>query len=194
MLYFVASLKPTRPRSLRFQIENAFLDGWLKTVLDVAKTNYKLAAEIAMTRTLVKGYSDTHERGRARYDTLMRLLPQISAMADPAGTLAKLRKAANSDDTGKALDAAIRELVPLAHAAEYLRHRRSSLDLEPRVGLQQPPHLDQRHRGIMRAEHLAIDRGEFLAGRDVFVHVEHIPRHARDVLRTRAAFGQHRAD
>jgi indolepyruvate ferredoxin oxidoreductase beta subunit len=118
MLYFVASLKSTRPRSLRFQAEQAFLNGWLKTILDVAKTNYKLAAEIAMTRTLVKGYSDTHERGRARYETLMRMLPQISEAADPAGTLAKLRKAANSDDTGKALDAAIRELRPLAQAAE----------------------------------------------------------------------------
>jgi indolepyruvate ferredoxin oxidoreductase beta subunit len=118
MLYFVASLKSTRPRSLRFQVENAFLNDWLKTILDVAKTNYKLAAEIAMTRTLVKGYSDTHERGRARYDTLMRLLPQISEAADPAGTLAKLRKAANADDTGKALDAAIKELRPLAQAAE----------------------------------------------------------------------------
>ena len=39
-------------------------------------------------------------------------------MADPAGTLAKLRKAANADDTGKALDAAIKELRPLAQAAE----------------------------------------------------------------------------
>ena len=118
MLYLVASLKSTRPRSLRFQVEQAFLNGWLTTILDVAKTNYKLAAEIAMTRTLVKGYSDTHERGRARYETLMRMLPQISEAADPAGTLAKLRKAANSDDTGKALDAAIRELRPLAQAAE----------------------------------------------------------------------------
>lgn len=118
MLYFVASLKPTRPRSLRFQVENAFLADWLKTILNVAPTNYKLAAEIAMTRTLVKGYSDTHERGRARYDTLMRLLPEIMDMADPAGTLAKLRKAANADDTGKALDTAIKELRPLAQAAE----------------------------------------------------------------------------
>ena len=118
MLYFVASLKPTRPRSLRFQVENAFLNDWLKTILNVAKTNYKLATEIAMTRTLVKGYSDTHERGRAHYDTLMRLLPQIMDTADPADTLAKLRKAANADDTGKALDTAIKELRPLAQAAE----------------------------------------------------------------------------
>jgi indolepyruvate ferredoxin oxidoreductase beta subunit len=77
-LYFVASLKPTRRRSLRFQNEHAFLDAWLRKILDVAQTSYALATEIALTRTLVKGYSDTHERGRERYDTLMQLLPRIA--------------------------------------------------------------------------------------------------------------------
>jgi len=118
MLYFVASLKPTRRRSLRFQHEQAFLKDWLKTVLDTAASNYALAAEVAQTRTLVKGYSDTHERGRERYATLMQLLPRIAEMPDAAATLAKLRKAALADDTGKALDAAIREMRPLAQAAE----------------------------------------------------------------------------
>ena len=117
-LYFVASLKPTRRRSLRFQNEHAFLDGWLKTILDVAQTNYALATEIALTRTLVKGYSDTHERGRERYDTLMQLLPRIMEAPDAAATLAKLRKAALADDTGAALNAAIKDIRPLQQAAE----------------------------------------------------------------------------
>ncbi len=117
-LYFVASLKPTRRRSLRFQNEHAFLDGWLKTILDIAPSNYALAAEIALTRTLVKGYSDTHERGRERYDTLMQLLPRITEMPDAAATLAKLRKAALADDTGAALNAAIKDIRPLQQAAE----------------------------------------------------------------------------
>ena len=85
MLYVLAALKPTRRRSLRFQHEQAFLNDWLKTILDVAPDNYALAAEIAMTRTLVKGYSDTHERGRQRYDTLMQLLPRIMETARPGG-------------------------------------------------------------------------------------------------------------
>ena len=117
-LYFVASLKPTRRRSLRFRNEHAFLDGWLKTILDVAQTNYALATEIALTRTLVKGYSDTHERGRQRYDTLMQLLPRIMEAPDAAATLAKLRKAALADDTGAALNAAIKDIRPLQQAAE----------------------------------------------------------------------------
>jgi indolepyruvate ferredoxin oxidoreductase beta subunit len=117
-LYFIASLKPTRWRSLRFQNEQAFLREWLATIQNVAATNYALATEIATTRTLVKGYSDTHERGRQRYDMLMQMLPQIMETANPAATLAGLRKAALADDTGAALNIAIKDLRPLPQAAE----------------------------------------------------------------------------
>jgi indolepyruvate ferredoxin oxidoreductase, beta subunit len=117
-LYLVAALKPTRRRSLRFSVEHKFLNEWLRTIETVAASNYALATEIATTRTLVKGYSDTHERGKARYDMLMQMLPQIMETPDPAATLARLRKAALSDDTGAALTAAIKEMRPISQAAE----------------------------------------------------------------------------
>jgi indolepyruvate ferredoxin oxidoreductase beta subunit len=117
-LYFVAALKPTRRRSLRFANEQKFLSEWLQTITTVAATNIALATEIATTRTLVKGYSDTHERGHARYATLMQMLPQIMETPDPAATLARLRKAALTDDTGAALDAALKDLRPISLAAE----------------------------------------------------------------------------
>jgi len=118
LMYAVAALKPTRRRSLRYANEQKFLSEWLATILNVAATNVALATEIATTRTLVKGYSDTHERGKRNYDTLMRMLPQVMETANPAATLAALRKAALADDTGTALNAAIRELRPLPQAAE----------------------------------------------------------------------------
>ncbi len=118
MLYMVAALKPTRRRSLRFANEQTFLKDWLSRIVAIASANYPLAVEIALTRTLVKGYSDTHERGRARYDTLMQMLPQIAMAPDPAAAMAKLRKAALADDTGEALTAALRALQPLQQAAE----------------------------------------------------------------------------
>ena len=105
LMYAVAALKPTRRRSLRYANEQKFLPEWLATIADVAATNVALATEIATTRTLVKGYSDTHERGKRNYDTLMRMLPQIMETPDPAATLAALRKAALADDTGAALNA-----------------------------------------------------------------------------------------
>ena len=107
-----------RRRSLRFANEQAFLRDWLRTIETVAATNSALATEIATTRTLVKGYSDTHERGRERYDALMHLLPRLMELPDPAAVLAKLRKAALADDTGSALSAAIKDIRPLAQAAE----------------------------------------------------------------------------
>jgi hypothetical protein len=48
----------------------------------------------------------------------MRMLPQIMETADPAATLARLRKATLADDTGGALAEARKELRPLAQAAE----------------------------------------------------------------------------
>ncbi len=107
LLYLVAAFKPLRPRSLRYQAEQAHLDQWLGVVQRLAATHYDLAVEAAAARNLVKGYGDTNERGRARFDTLMALLPALSQHSDGAAQLAALRKAANADDTGAALDAAI---------------------------------------------------------------------------------------
>ena len=52
------------------------------------------------------------------YDMLMRMLPQIMETANAAATLAGLRKAALADDTGAALNIAIKDLRPLSQAAE----------------------------------------------------------------------------
>jgi indolepyruvate ferredoxin oxidoreductase beta subunit len=110
LLYLVASFKPLRPRSLRYEVETLALEDWLAMITRYAATNYDLAIEIAAARNLVKGYGDTHERGRARFDTLMGLLPALAQRHDGASILARLRKAANADDTGVALDAAIKSL------------------------------------------------------------------------------------
>ena len=107
MLYLVASLKPLRPRSLRYVAEQAHLEHWLATILHVAESNLDLAVEVAAARNLMKGYGETHERGRARFDRLTAMLPMLAQRSDGAAQLAALRKAANADDTGAALDAAI---------------------------------------------------------------------------------------
>jgi indolepyruvate ferredoxin oxidoreductase beta subunit len=110
LLYLVASFKPLRPRSLRYGIEQQHLEDWLATVQRLAATHYELAIEVSAARNLVKGYGDTHERGRARFTTLMELLPTLVQRADGAAQLAALRKAANADDTGAALDAAVTKM------------------------------------------------------------------------------------
>jgi indolepyruvate ferredoxin oxidoreductase beta subunit len=107
LLYALAALKPLRPASLRFGIEQRDLDDWLAVVLRTAAASYGLAVEVAAARGLVKGYGDTHAHGRERFDRLMRLVPALAARADGAEQLARLRKAANADESGAALAAAI---------------------------------------------------------------------------------------
>jgi indolepyruvate ferredoxin oxidoreductase beta subunit len=110
LLYTVAAFKPLRPRSLRYGVEQKHLEEWLRIVQRTAATHYDLAVEVAAARNLVKGYGDTHERGRARFETLMALLPALSQRPDGAAQLASLRKAANADDTGAALNAAVEKM------------------------------------------------------------------------------------
>ena len=118
LLYLVASLKPWRPRSLRFAAEQAAIDQWLAVVRDAATTDVALAAEVAEARNLVRGYGDTHERGRARFDTLMAVLPQVTGLPDAAARFAALRKAAQADESGAELARAIGVLPKLSQAAE----------------------------------------------------------------------------
>jgi indolepyruvate ferredoxin oxidoreductase beta subunit len=118
LLYLIARMKPLRPGSLRYKTEQALLERWLEQVRRIAERDYALGVEVAECRNLVKGYGDTHERGRARFDTLMDMLPLIQAQPDPAATLRALRKAALADENGSALDAAIKHIPALPMAAE----------------------------------------------------------------------------
>jgi indolepyruvate ferredoxin oxidoreductase beta subunit len=111
MLYAVAAMKPLRERSLRFADEQAHLDAWLAQVLDNAATDYDLAVELAECLNLVKGYGDTHARGRASHAAILRTLPALSGRPDAASIVAGLRQAALADDTGASLAAALDRLA-----------------------------------------------------------------------------------
>ncbi len=61
-------------------------------------------------RSLVKGYGDTHERGRAKFDRLAALVPRLRGQDNSGTRLAGLIKAALADEGGEALDKAIADL------------------------------------------------------------------------------------
>jgi indolepyruvate ferredoxin oxidoreductase beta subunit len=117
LLYAVSLLKPLRRGSLRFAAEQAALANWLDLLVETAGSDPALALEIARMRGLVKGYGDTHARGRASFDRLVALLPRLRARGDGAATLAGLIKAALADEDGRALEAAIAGLATAAGAA-----------------------------------------------------------------------------
>jgi indolepyruvate ferredoxin oxidoreductase beta subunit len=109
LLYCVASLKPFRRGSLRHDREMRFLTEWLETVRSTAGTDISLAIGLAHLRNLVKGYGDTYERGRLKYQAICSSLsknPGPSAAAD----LRALVAAAGRDEDGMALRAEIDKL------------------------------------------------------------------------------------
>lgn len=110
LMYAVASLKPRRPASLRFAREQASLMAWLAQIAETAPRDYALASEIAECRNLVKGYGDTHERGTAKYERILGLLPALSGHTDPARHVALLRKAALAEESPDHLEATIARL------------------------------------------------------------------------------------
>ena len=110
MVRSLAWLKPWRPRSFRYHVEQLHIDAWLARIREAAQRDTGLALEIAECATLVKGYSDTHRRGMANFLALMDALvdnPPTSDAREQAVAIAKARKAALADPEGKALSGAL---------------------------------------------------------------------------------------
>jgi indolepyruvate ferredoxin oxidoreductase, beta subunit len=106
----LAGLRRWRRGSLRYGKEHEQIALWLAQTLVLAKENYPLALEFAECPRVVKGYGDTHLRGRKNFDLLVATLPKLRAMKDSPIYLRKLREAALADDTSQKLAEALREL------------------------------------------------------------------------------------
>jgi indolepyruvate ferredoxin oxidoreductase, beta subunit len=102
MLYGVAALRPWRRGSLRYQHENAAIEAWLVRVHQAAAVNAPLALELAHCQRLVKGYSDTLERGKRNFDTVMAAAARVDS-SRAAGVVKQLRDAALADEHGHQL-------------------------------------------------------------------------------------------
>jgi indolepyruvate ferredoxin oxidoreductase beta subunit len=66
-LRLLAGLRPWRPRSFRYQEEQARIEDWLDSVTGAAALDTGLAREIVECARLIKGYGDTFKRGLANY-------------------------------------------------------------------------------------------------------------------------------
>jgi indolepyruvate ferredoxin oxidoreductase beta subunit len=135
LLYTLAKLKPLRRRSLRFATEQAVLANWLNLVAATARADYPLALQIARMRSLVKGYGETHERGQAKFDKLVVVVPRLLGRSNSGATLEGLIKAALADEDGQALDKAIAELgFATSDRAANSAHSRESGNLGQGLG------------------------------------------------------------
>ena len=100
LLYGVAALRGTRPKSLRYQREHAEMCNWLAHIQQHAGSHYEMALEIAECQRLVKGYGDTHARGMRNFKLIEGLLPKLLANDDGVSRMRQLREAALKDEEG----------------------------------------------------------------------------------------------
>lgn len=107
-LYAVSSLRRWRRKSLRFQKEQQRINDWLAHLPSLARENYALALEFAACPRMVKGYGDTHLRGKQSFDAVINAVPKLRRMENAAAMLKNLREAALADDTGEKLAEALR--------------------------------------------------------------------------------------
>ena len=111
LLYLVAGLRFSRRSTWRYKAETAAMEKWLATILDCAAADYDLAVEVAECQRLVKGYGDTHERGKANFDRIMDTLEILRDQPDAAAKVRELRDAALADERGETLGATLRKVA-----------------------------------------------------------------------------------
>jgi indolepyruvate ferredoxin oxidoreductase beta subunit len=112
LLHFVAGLRRWRRGTLRYRVEQERIGAWLESIKSLAAKpgGYDAAVELAECQRLVKGYSDTHERGLKNYNSVVGAVQRLADRPDLAATIKRLRTAALADEEGKQLRAALSEL------------------------------------------------------------------------------------
>jgi len=123
----LAALRRWRPRSLRFAEEQAAIEAWLARITaTAAHGEHALALEITACARLLKGYGETHRRGRAAFAMVMEHVVDTAHPGDPAaaGRVARAREAALADPDHRTLHATLAAIAAeagppaLARAAE----------------------------------------------------------------------------
>ncbi len=145
MLRTLAWLRPLRRRSSRFIEEQAQIERWIGALLKVLSGSgpgaatagsdtqglARLALEIAECPRVLKGYGETHARGRrsfaAMMDTLIdRPLGAGESATDRAAALRRAREAALADPEGRSLAQALGlpPPAPKVHPIRFVEMKR----------------------------------------------------------------------
>lgn len=109
LLSAIAGLRRWRRGTLRFHVEGARIEAWLRDVAQAASP--ALALEIVRCQRLVKGYGDTHARGWRNFERIRAAWSRAGRDMAPA-TLRVLSEAALADEEGKRLDEALARHAP----------------------------------------------------------------------------------
>lgn len=112
LLYAVSGLRRWRRGTMRYRVEQERIGAWLEHIKALAMKpgGYDVAVELAECQRLVKGYSDTHERGLKNYGVVTDAMRRLADRPDLAAIVKRLRNAALADEEGKQLRASLNEL------------------------------------------------------------------------------------
>jgi indolepyruvate ferredoxin oxidoreductase beta subunit len=102
----LAWMRPFRPMSYRYKEEQELIERWLGLVAEAARRDAALAREIAECARLIKGYGETHRRGKSNFLAIVDALVENPATVDAreqAAAIRKAREAALADPEGQAL-------------------------------------------------------------------------------------------
>jgi len=102
----LAWLRPWRPMSYRYREEQELIERWLSLVSDAARRDADLAFEVAECARLIKGYGETHRRGKANFLAIVDALvenPATTEVPEQRKAIRTAREAALADPEGKAL-------------------------------------------------------------------------------------------
>src|SRR5262245_21664966 len=133
LLRCLAALRPLRPLTSRWREEQALIGRWLTAVTAAAKYHSALAFEIALCGRLIKGYGETHARGKANFLRILKTLVEGAAVGDPEARAAAIRAAregALADPEGRKLEQSleaqgIAPLPPKAKPVKFMRQART---------------------------------------------------------------------
>lgn len=120
-LWLLARLKGWRPRTHRYADEQARIGRWLEAVAAAAGRDYGLALEVVECANLLKGYGETHARGRGNFERIFTsvVAPALAGGAAPdraRDTVRRAREAALADPEGARLDEVLGKLPPAGEA------------------------------------------------------------------------------
>jgi indolepyruvate ferredoxin oxidoreductase beta subunit len=133
LMRFPAWLRPLRPLTSRWREEQALIGRWLAAISGAAKRDAGLALEIALCGRLIKGYGETHQRGKGNFLRILDTLVEGGAVPDGRARIEAIRKAreaALADPEGRKLEQSLEAhgIAPLPLKAKPVRFMRRKPD------------------------------------------------------------------
>jgi indolepyruvate ferredoxin oxidoreductase, beta subunit len=114
MLKLLSRMKSMRRRSIRYAEEQTNIDAWMQAMVSSLKRAPAFAAALAELPRVLKGYGDTHERGKRAYGLIFSRIVQPAVQggheAEMAPALRSAITAALADSDHTALDQLLAKL------------------------------------------------------------------------------------